>query len=64
MTPRPIRLPPWFRLHRDGTVSIRRRGKWLHHKSEISARDFKRLDLAQQRRVERASIRIVEEYHQ
>jgi hypothetical protein len=64
MTFRPIKLPPWFRLHRDNVVSIRRRGRWEHHQGEISARDFRQLTPAQQRRVERAGIRIVEEYHQ
>jgi hypothetical protein len=63
MTFRPIRLPPWFRLHKDGVVSIRRRGKWEHHRGEISARDFRQLSPAQQRRVERASVVVVNEYH-
>jgi hypothetical protein len=45
-------------------VSIRRRGKWEHHQSEISARDFRQLTPAQQRRVERANICIVDEYRQ
>jgi hypothetical protein len=64
MTPRPIRLPAWFRLHKDGTISVRRRGRWEHHKNEISARDFRQLTPAQQQRVTRAGIRIVDEYHQ
>ena len=64
MTPRPIRLPPWFRLHRDNVVSVRRRGKWEHHQNEISERDFRQLSPREQRRVERAKVCIVDEYHQ
>jgi hypothetical protein len=59
---KPIKPSKRFILHRDNTVSVRRGGKWRHFEGIISVRDFKRLDLREQRRIVRARITIVAEY--
>jgi hypothetical protein len=46
----------------EGSLSLRKRGRWRRHPWEISARDFKRLSAADKRRIEREGIPVVEEY--